>query len=130
MELVARGLGETVEILEPTPQREPRQQPEPIKATESRQSTEIAIENPLGSDFANLGPEAPTATTAPANQTVPLSEVPRDRATDAYWTWRLFRDGYTADQIAQIRRCERGALATDLKIAENLGHEVRPEWGS
>ncbi len=29
------------------------------------------------------------------------------RSSDAYWTWRLFRDGYSASQVAAIRRCER-----------------------
>lgn len=130
LELVARGLGETLEIAEPVQILEPVQQRAPAKSAESRPQREMVTENPLGTDFAESDFDAALATAPPANQTVAPTEVPRDRATDAYWTWRLFRDGYSADQIAQIRRCERAALATDLKIAENLGHEVRPEWGS
>ncbi len=48
--------------------------------------------------------------------------------TDAYWTWRLFRDGYTAQQIAMIRRCEITSLVDDLVIAASSGHEVDPGW--
>lgn len=47
---------------------------------------------------------------------------------DAYWTWRLFRDGYTADQIALIRRVDSAQIATDLKLAAGAGHKIRPEW--
>ena len=53
----------------------------------------------------------------------------RDR-TDAYWTWRLFRDGYTASQIAQIRRCDLSSLDVDLSVASESGHEVRADWWS
>ncbi len=130
LELVARGLGEPIEFLEPAQPRDSTHEREPTKTVQARQLSEIAIENPLGTDFVNQPPQTVVSSTSPANQDVPRVEVPRDRATDAYWTWRLFRDGYTADQISQIRRCERAALATDLKIAENLGHEVRPEWRS
>ncbi len=62
---------------------------------------------------------------------LPVEIVRSDPAktSDAYWTWRLFRDGYTADQIAQIRRCDRDSLSIDLRIAEQSGHAIRPEWG-
>ncbi|MFK8111194.1 MAG: RecQ family ATP-dependent DNA helicase [Rubripirellula sp.] len=49
-------------------------------------------------------------------------------STDAYWTWRLFRDGYTEQQIASIRRCEVGSLVDDLVSAVAAGHPVDPNW--
>jgi ATP-dependent DNA helicase RecQ len=137
LELVASGLGETIEKRTPVPPpsrptvaAEPRQASESAPTTQSRQPSETVIENPLGADLKPSHQATVSSIDSTAKQTMTSGEIPRDRATDAYWTWRLFRDGYTADQIAQIRRCERAALATDLKIAENLGHEVRPEWAN
>jgi ATP-dependent DNA helicase RecQ len=46
----------------------------------------------------------------------------------AYWTWRLFRDGYTADQISVIRRCDISSLSAELVAAESAGHPVDPDW--
>ncbi len=48
--------------------------------------------------------------------------------TDAYWTWRLFRDGYSAEQIEQIRRSDLNALAEDLAEAAEKGQFVDPNW--
>jgi ATP-dependent DNA helicase RecQ len=47
---------------------------------------------------------------------------------DAYWTWRLFRDGYTTNQIAAIRHCDESALVSDLVLAASTGHSVDPNW--
>lgn len=49
-------------------------------------------------------------------------------SSDAYWTWRLFRDGYTASQIALIRRCSPGSLALELARAAEAGHPIDPNW--
>jgi ATP-dependent DNA helicase RecQ len=49
-------------------------------------------------------------------------------ATEAYWTWRLFRDGYTAEQVAAIRRCDFATLAIDLVAAGSAGHEIDRAW--
>lgn len=48
--------------------------------------------------------------------------------SDAYWTWKLFRDGYTRDQIAAIRHCEISKLALDLVAADSSGYEINPQW--
>jgi len=47
---------------------------------------------------------------------------------DAYWTWRLFRDGYSARQIAEIRGRDGSSLVDDLVIAAASGYDVRPSW--
>ncbi len=49
-------------------------------------------------------------------------------ASDAYWTWRLFRDGYSEAQVAAIRRCEASSLVGDLVLAASAGHLVDPSW--
>ena len=53
-----------------------------------------------------------------------------DCQTDAYWTWRLFRDGYSASQVSNIRRKAIGTLATDLVKATQCGYPVDPTWMS
>ncbi|EMI19202.1 ATP-dependent DNA helicase, RecQ family [Rhodopirellula maiorica SM1] len=57
-----------------------------------------------------------------------LMEPSADEAADAYWTWRLFRDGYTVSQVALIRRCPAATLARQLQIAAAVGHPVDPGW--
>ena len=47
---------------------------------------------------------------------------------DAYWTWRLFRDGYSASQVAAIRRRDVSSLVDDLVLAASAGHSVDPSW--
>ena len=47
---------------------------------------------------------------------------------EAYWTWRLFRDGYSADQIQEIRGTDQRSLASDLNAAAAAGHAVDPSW--
>ncbi len=49
-------------------------------------------------------------------------------AASGYWTWRLFRDGYSAEQIAEIRGVDRGRLVEDLVAAAKAGHAVDPGW--
>jgi ATP-dependent DNA helicase RecQ len=85
-------------------------------------------------------PAEPTGDTEPA-QSVSPTDPPNDAATDtdavagrdtsaadAYWTWRLFRDGYSATQIAHIRRCSEQALLDDLRVAAGAGHPVDSRW--
>ena len=50
----------------------------------------------------------------------------RSRVDDAYWTWKLFHDGYTADQVAAIRNRNHASLAIDLVAARAAGHEIDP----
>ena len=51
-----------------------------------------------------------------------------ENAADAYWTWRLFRDGYTDSQLVEIRRCTQDQLLADLVAAAKAGHAVDPNW--
>ncbi len=98
------------------PSTPPTDQPPPLVYS----AIASASQSSSGAADASAQPSpATTATLAPPSQ---------DRATQAYWTWRLFRDGYTADQISQIRHCDRASLAVDLEIAAQLGHQVRDEW--
>ncbi len=48
--------------------------------------------------------------------------------SEAYWTWRLFRDGYSAEQVERIRRMDRNAVAEDLAEAAENGQQVDPNW--
>ncbi len=50
------------------------------------------------------------------------------KTSDGYWTWRLFRDGYSARQIAEIRCCDLTKIADDLVDAASSGHTVDPAW--
>ena len=47
---------------------------------------------------------------------------------DAYWTWRLFRDGYAWQQVTLIRRRSSLDVAQDLIVAAKTGHAVQASW--
>ncbi len=47
---------------------------------------------------------------------------------DAYWTWRLFRDGYAWQQVALIRCRSSLDVAQDLIVAAKTGHAVQAGW--
>ncbi len=65
----------------------------------------------------------------PESEVRPETESSRQAGvSDAYWTWRLFRDGYTIHQIAAIRRCDSSTLAEDLVMAASSGHTIDPKW--
>lgn len=46
-----------------------------------------------------------------------------------YWTWRLCRDGYTIDQISEIRGVSAEGLLAHLVAAARAGHNVDANWG-
>ena len=45
-----------------------------------------------------------------------------------YWTWRLLRDGYSAEECAAIRNCGLRELTDHLIRAHEEGLEIRPSW--
>lgn len=77
-------------------------------------------------------PESETSAAGPAaghpSATPETSDDPNLR--DALWTWQLFRDGYTCEQICEIRRSHPPELTAQLLIAAAHGHPVREDWAS
>jgi ATP-dependent DNA helicase RecQ len=62
-------------------------------------------------------------------ENLPASDSTCDwEASDAYWTWRLFRDGYSGSQIEIIRRCDSSLLAEELSQAADAGQWIDPAW--
>ncbi len=49
-------------------------------------------------------------------------------ADDFYWTWRLFSDGYSIEEVLQIRRSDTPGIIGDLLAAADAGHPVRLGW--
>ncbi len=47
---------------------------------------------------------------------------------DFYWTWKLFRDGYSKDQVTEIRRLSRDDVQRHLRQAARAGHDIDPNW--
>src|SRR6056297_2608377 len=45
-----------------------------------------------------------------------------------YWSWRLFADGYSSEQVVAIRRCDRDTVLRDLITAASEGHPVDLDW--
>ncbi len=88
---------------------EPAEDPPPVADREPR------VEE-AGEEYSNLRVD-------PANLSDP------DLTKSFHWTWRLFCDGYSAKQIAQIRRCDPQVLMQELQAAGEAGYEVRPDWG-
>ena len=62
---------------------------------------------------------------AKVSEPLPLEDFSK---TDAYWTWRLFRDGYSSVQISLIRSRNSAAIAHDLAVAAKAGNAVERDW--
>ena len=45
-----------------------------------------------------------------------------------YWTWKLFQDEYTAQEIIHIRGMDAQSLSDDLKAAAKSGLSVPDQW--
>ena len=87
------------------------------------------------------GTNAPDAGEPPTSESLktPAKDdvLPADQSISAdqeswridYWTWRLCRDGYTIDQISEIRGVSADGLLAHLVAAARAGHNVNPDWG-
>jgi len=78
--------------------------------------------------------EAGTSETAQSNDPPPTAEsrpvaVPTTvPSQDAYWTWRMLRDGYPWDNVMLIRRKSSDAILEDLIQTATAGHDVDANW--
>jgi ATP-dependent DNA helicase RecQ len=52
----------------------------------------------------------------------------RPDSKDAYWTWRMLRDGYTWADVMMIRRKDADGIVDDLIAAAIAGHDVNANW--
>ena len=106
--------------------------PEPIVAEPIKPDPKSEQSDDRGHDAISLPNAISKVETSDADKNSEVRDAadPADsKNSDAYWTWRLFRDGYSASQIAAIRRVDVVKLGDDLKLAAQAGHEIRPEWG-
>ncbi|KAA5546050.1 ATP-dependent DNA helicase RecQ [Roseiconus nitratireducens] len=71
-------------------------------------------------------PMPPPVESAVANQ--PDSQDDSVATRDSYWTWRLFSEGFTMQEVCQIRRLSRREVSRQLKEAANQGRQVSASW--
>ena len=45
-----------------------------------------------------------------------------------YWTWQLANDGYSCDEVTQIRNMDRQAVLEDLLLAAENSLEIKTHW--
>ena len=46
----------------------------------------------------------------------------------AYWTWRLFSEGYQLEEVVQVRRLTVQQVFDHLRAAEASGRDVQSHW--
>ncbi|MGB7345230.1 MAG: ATP-dependent DNA helicase RecQ [Pirellulaceae bacterium] len=126
---------------------EPEELPKNVTITQPTLAQPIKTIEPLVEEISLRSDPAEATIRAPHTKTTPSlpnssatspskdnrsselpSEPPPGEVSDCYWTWRLFRDGYTSDQVMQIRCRSIGAILQDLAEAKAAGYEVQPEW--
>ncbi len=77
-------------------------------------------------------PQAPPAApSAPADASAPAAAAGGPSASpqpDFYWTWRLFSDGYSMQDVAQIRRVSESTILADLLAAGDAGRPLHLHW--
>ena len=72
-------------------------------------------------------PNQPSVKT-PADAQPRIPAVAPTSAADAYWTWKMLRDGYSWHDVAAIRRATPRQLLDDLFTVSDAGHPVNPDW--
>jgi ATP-dependent DNA helicase RecQ len=70
-------------------------------------------------------PESPAP---PQGLSPPLATVTPEQKQDAYWTWRMLRDGYAWENVMSIRRKSSEAILEDLLITAKSGHDIDIKW--
>ncbi|MEP1645679.1 RQC domain-containing protein, partial [Rhodopirellula bahusiensis] len=86
--------------------------PKPVAATKKEPAEALAVE--------------PT----PSSDVDPVKEGATDPSAwrHEYWTWRLCRDGYTLQQVAEIRGEPTETLIDHLIAAARAGQKIDPDW--
>ena len=111
-------------------------------AANDRTSNDKAAKDPSGdldstiaadSGKVDSGPDSASEGSAraqPARQVADLVHPPPNEVSqrDAYWTWRLFNDGFTLDEVCQIRKLNRAEIGVHLRVAEHSGRSVSKTW--
>jgi ATP-dependent DNA helicase RecQ len=129
--------------LEPEPQPELEQQAKPDPANRERTDptnrertdpTNRERSDPTNSDHsdsANSDRSGPTIDDRgnPKHEPGDRKNQP-DAGSEAYWTWRLFKDGYSTREIESIRGRDLTSLDDDLITAATAGLAVEPRWFS
>ncbi|PHQ34264.1 RecQ family ATP-dependent DNA helicase [Rhodopirellula bahusiensis] len=74
--------------------------------------------------------EALAVEPAPSSDVDPVKEEATDPSAwrHEYWTWRLCRDGYTLQQVAEIRGEPTETLIDHLIAAARAGQKIDPDW--
>lgn len=100
---------------------EPESESEPESDCETESNLEIEASSeaePIASQTATAGENLPNG-----NDQKRTSEV-----SSSYWTWVLAEDGYSPNEIQEIRRIDMGGLLTDLREQSEDGRFVKVEW--
>lgn len=73
--------------------------------------------------------QAACAATSDSDERDVVDDQPTEVAqADAYWTWRLIRDGYSIHDAAEIRRTSSAQVVEELVAAAEQGKSVAEEW--
>lgn len=73
-----------------------------------------------------LAPPALIASATPITR----NDLPDSNAVQPsfFWTWRLLADGYSADQLQQVRQLDRATILAHATRAAEEGLEAEPHW--
>jgi ATP-dependent DNA helicase RecQ len=98
----------------------------PAPATQPAE-TKKADAKPQDIKPSDIKPNQPSIKT-PADAQPRIPAVAPTSAADAYWTWKMLRDGYPWHDVAAIRRATPRQLLDDLFTVSQAGHPVNPDW--
>ena len=118
VELIRSGLED-----HPTPQSGTASETSASDDSPAEQTPAFAATN-------NSSPESPNSPVKLSSEDA--SELPvannKSEETPGYWTWRLFRDGYSESEVLAILCCEPTELVDQLVLAARGGLSVDPTW--
>ncbi|HMP78564.1 MAG TPA: RecQ family ATP-dependent DNA helicase [Pirellulaceae bacterium] len=106
-------------------QAEPRPSTKKIKNTNTEPEKQEAP--PTRTDPPSAA-RPPHRATAPKTRSVDPPKLIQEIKPSFFWTWRLFTDGYSLDQVAQIRGLDHETIIGHLTRAAESGLETHCAW--
>jgi ATP-dependent DNA helicase RecQ len=102
---------------------------ETAEVAQTHNASPTILEAPTSVSRSQASPTTPKLE-SPPNVRVEVNRVQATNAQkqDAYWTWRMLRDGYPWENVMLIRRKSSDDVLEDLILTATAGHDVDASW--
>lgn len=103
-----------------------------LDESEEQYGVENQIEREVQDLFNNLdddhdAPDVPASHLVKPSSTHQAHDGRDHSQREYYWTMRLLKDGYSVEEVAEIRRLSKAKIQSHIELAKELGQNVAPD---